>query len=186
MRVACIVFLVCLLLSAPLCTPSWSQIPHLGVKFTDEGWFQYYSECRGFLVADTLDVVATNFNMYMSTIEFGISPPVIHAYYNGDVHIPGALWIGNSVNYGVWITYPRPLNAFEPVVVMRIAVVWLCDTCNYMEEAVRVLPNFSSGLLRAVEWKTYRVAEFIGITSHICGMVATEQTTWGKVKALYR
>ena len=87
----------------------------------------------------------------------------------------------------MWITYPSPLNAFSPVVVMRIAIMWLYAGCEVgNEEFIRVLPNQSSGLLRAVEWETYRLVDGYGEISTICVYVGTEQTTWGKVKALYR
>jgi len=174
-------------LEAAQYTPSQAQIPSLRIAF-DEYYWSPHGFCRhGGIHADTIAVVARNFNMYMSTVEFGIEPPTINATYMGDVHLAGALALGSSTTTGVWITYPAPLNAFSPVVVMRIAIMWLCDGCDWgKEEFIRVLPNQSSGLLRAVEWETYRVVEGLGEISTICVFVATEPTTWGKVKALYR
>lgn len=177
------------LLMVSLGAPSWSQVPNLAVVFHGGRYPQkpQYDECRGWLVPDTLDVVAYHFNMYLSTVEFGIERPTIYALYMGDVHIPGALWMGRSFVEGVWITYPRPLNAFEPVVVMRSAILWVCNGCNHsVMDIIRVVPNQSSDLLRAIEWHTLRVVEGYGAWSYICGYVGTEQTTWGKVKALYR
>jgi hypothetical protein len=175
-------FLLC---TAPY-TPSGAQTPTLTIAF-DEIHFSPHGFCRGAFVADTIAVVARNFNMYMSTVEFGIEPPTINASYMGDVQVYGALALGNSVTTGVWITYPSPLNAFSPVVVMRIAIMWLCNGCGHDDaEFPWVMPNQTSGLLRAVEWETYRLVDGFGKISTICFFDATEPSTWGKVKALYR
>jgi hypothetical protein len=186
MRIAAIVVLVALALGV-FTTPSSAQVPNIQVYF-DDSYTRTQVFCRGIGVLDRWNVVANNFNMIMSTIEFAITPPPAGAAYTGDKHRPGALWLGVSPT-GVTITYPQPLNAFEPVYVMRYQVVWLCDIgdCDWEYFPVHVIQHPGSGLLQAVEHDTFRIVQGVGMTSFVCaGTFPTEETTWGRVKALYR
>lgn len=163
---------------------AFAQVPNVQVYF-DENLTQTQSNCGGFLVPDTLNVVANNFNMLLSTIEFSIIPPTTKALYVGDVHRPDALWLGSSPT-GVTITYSIPHNAFVPFVCMRYAILWLCDTCDAVSEPIIVGPEPFEGVVAAIEWQTFRKVVGVGMTSLICpGVISTEESTWGRVKALY-
>jgi len=169
---------------------AFAQIPNVQIYF-DDNLQQTQGYCKGFGVGDTLKVVCNNFGMFMSTIEFGIVPPTMYALGGGDVHIPGALWLGTSTNpvTGVTITYPIPKNAFGPFVCMGYSILWVCDVCP-PEPApvgvVKVIPNPASGKLQAIEWQTFRLVQGTGMTSTLCpGVISTEESTWGRVKSLY-
>lgn len=172
---------------------AFAQIPNMQVYF-DKNLQQTQADCKGFLYEDTLQVVCNNFNMLMSTVEFGIQPPTVNAYYNGDIIPAGALILGdNTANQGLVITYPLPRNCFFPFVACQLRITWLCDVCgqagppaSIFNEPIKVIPNQTSGLLRAIEYQSLRVIDVVGMTSTICPESnATEESTWGKVKSLY-
>lgn len=168
---------------------AFAQIPNMQIYFDDK-LQETQGYCKGFGVEDTLNVVCNNFNMFMSTIEFGIAPPTANAIALGDLHIPGALWLGSSTGAsGIVITYPTPRNAFDPFICMRYRIAWVCSDCDIdgVEGAtIQVIPNQYSGVVQAIEWQTYRLVQGVGMTSLLCpGVVSTEESTWGKVKSLY-
>lgn len=172
---------------------AFAQIPNMQVYF-DKNLQQTQADCQGFLVEDTLQVVCNNFNMLMSTVEFGIQPPSINAYFTGDIIPPSAIYLGDSsVNQGLVLTYPLPRNCFVPFVCSQIRIAWLCDTCgqtgppaSIFAEPIVVIPNQSSGYLRAIEYQSLRIVNVVGMTSLICpGEISTQESTWGKVKSLY-
>jgi hypothetical protein len=50
-----------------------------------------------------------------------------------------------------------------------------------------VAPHEYFGSIRAVRWPDYDIVEMVGMTSIVCRTpVEVEETTWGRVKALYR
>jgi hypothetical protein len=136
-------------------------------------------------VKDTLSVVANNFAMFMSTIEYSIQPPSVVATWSGDIHIAGSLFLGQSPT-GVTITYPIPRNAFFPAIVMYYEIIWLCAECNEEADPIIVKPHPGTNLLQAIEWQTFRTVDGVGMTSLACPPpISTEESTWGKVKSLY-
>jgi hypothetical protein len=172
---------------------AFAQIPNMQVYF-DKNLQQTQRDCQGFLVNDTCQVVCNNFNMLMSTVEFGIQPPTVNAYFLEDILPAGALKLGDtSVNQGLVITYPLPRNCFQPFVADQIVITWLCDVCGQVgppasifAEPIVVIPNQTSGYLRAIEYDSLRIIDVVGMTSLLCpGEVKTEDSTWGRVKSLY-
>jgi hypothetical protein len=164
-------------------------VPNITIYFDD-----LLQETQGFCEdhfvteTDQLYVVCNNFNMFMSTIEFGLDFNAPGALtYLGDVHLPGALALGTSPT-GVTITYPLPQNAFDPFICMLIDVLWLCDDCGVAGGpwALSIVPHPGTGVVQGIEWQTFRVVNGVGMTSLVCpGIISTEETSWGAIKALY-
>jgi len=87
--------------------PAPAQVPYVQIYF-DKELHQTQTYCQGLGVVDTFSVVAINFNMFMSTIEFSIDEPPTDLAWIGDLHLAGSLNLGQSPT-GVTITYPIPL-----------------------------------------------------------------------------
>lgn len=183
--------LAVVIVAAILCVGALSasaQVPNVQIYF-DKYLTATQGYCGGFGVKDTLSVVANNFNMFMSTIEYSIVPPAADAAWTGDIQVPGALFLGQSPT-GITITYPIPRNAFVACIVMYYEITWLCSDCDVDAPAhnvpIVVQGHPYNGLITAIEWNTYREVYGVGMTSLICPLgVSTEESTWGRVKSLY-
>lgn len=161
-----------------------AQVPNIQI-YMDKNLTETQGFCKGFGVKDTLRVVANNFNMFMSTIEFSIQPPAVVATWSGDIHRAGALFLGQSPT-GVTITYPIPLNAFLPATVMYYEIIWLCAVCNEEADPIIVKGHPYNNLITGIEWNTFREVYGVGMTSLLCPPpIGTEESTWGRVKSLY-
>jgi hypothetical protein len=88
---------------------------------------------------------------------------------------------------GVTITYQIPQNAFDPFICMKMNVLWTCDDCTALPvQPINVVPHESSGLVQAIEWQTFNAIGGVGMASAVCpGIVSTEESSWGQIKALY-
>lgn len=163
-----------------------AQVPNISIYFDDLLQNQQ-GECQGLGVQDTLYVVCNNFNTFLSTVEFAtqVNFPLI---YLGDVHNAGALFLGTSTT-GVTITYPIPQAAFGPFIAMRLRVLWQCDDCDLESippTPLAIVPHPGTGNIEGVAWQTFEVIPAVGMTSLVCpGIVSTEESSWGRVKALY-
>lgn len=156
--------------------------------------------CAGEDVLDTLLVRATNLNMWLSTVEFAVYFGTNDLLmYLQDIHLDGCLHLGRSyadgpggLIDGVTITYPMPLNAYSPVVVMRILVLSTCDDCSDVHpnepQVIAAVPHEGTGRIEVVRWPDYQVSELVGLSRLVCGehLISTEESTWGRIKALYR
>ena len=137
-------------------------------------------------VAQNLYVVAEDFGIWMNAIEYRISyPPQL--FWAGDNMIGDAISIGSSPA-GIGIAFPTPLKAFTKAVVQTATVIWMCDNCGppNLDAPVQVWGHPSTGLLRAVEWPNLNIVIGKNSTSFICYVHPVQETTWGRVKALYR
>lgn len=165
---------------------AFAQIPNVQPYF-DKNLTETQGYCQGFAVKDTLSIVCNNFNMFMSSVEFGITPPATDAIWSADIYLPGSLHLGQT-NTGTTISFNIPRNAFLPCIVMYYEITWLCTDCLLATPNVPivVIPHPGTGKLRAVEWQTFRQVNGVGMTALICPLgVGTEPSTWGKVKSLY-
>jgi hypothetical protein len=165
-----------------------AQVPNIQIYF-DDLLQATQGDCADHFSGelDQLNVVMNNFNMFVSSVEFGtdfgLNFPVT---WLGDVHNPGAINLGNSPT-GVAISFPIPQNAFGPFVCMRMSVLWQCDSCvGQPVQTIAVVPHPGTGFVRAVEFNTFRTVVGVGMTSAVCpGPVSTEESSWGQIKALY-
>jgi hypothetical protein len=193
-----VVVAIAIALSASLAS---AQTPFVAVTF-DNGYTQMDALCppdpSGTVFAD-LYVVAHNFNMWVSAIEYQISlPPSL--LFLGDFIGDNQLSIGASVT-GIGISWPLPANGFEALRCQRISILWQCQNVGTVEEPacvladgvtafndhlIHVLPYPTSGKIRAIRWPDEVEVLAIGLSSVICGdVIPVEETTWGGIKALY-
>jgi hypothetical protein len=64
-----------------------------------------------------------------------------------------------------------------------VVVEWNCIACERLADPIVVGPNPLTGVLGFNDgWHIYLA---LGLTAIICPTIATEETSWGKVKALY-
>ena len=103
-------------------------------------------------VAQEIYIVAHDFDAWLNAIEFKINyPPQL--LFLGDNIPPWHLSIGNSQD-GIAIAFPIPLNAYSPVLISTVTVLWMCDECLFSLYDTPVCFDVypSSGYLRAVRW----------------------------------
>ncbi|UCG53320.1 MAG: hypothetical protein JSW58_07140 [Candidatus Latescibacterota bacterium] len=142
--------------------------------------------CPGVGVLDTLYICLVNANAFVLAVEFSVSYcPALT--WLADLDTPpttfGTTPTGISIGFG-----STPKNGFSPISVCKVLVQWNCGPCDWYPDcpivvdkhpaSVRAYPSYVD--LYFVEYDT------IGLTSIVCPMtIATEESTWGKVKALY-
>lgn len=162
-----------------------AQVPYVQIYF-DQNFSQTGVPCPTEpvgTVQSTLYVVGHNFNCWIMAAEFAIDYSTKLTwegdFFDTDLHL------GNSPT-GVAIVWSLPKNAFGASLLMWAGVTWECDTCEGNENTpVVVMPFPDSGLVRAIRYPDEAVITAVGMTSLICPTVPTNETTWGKVKALY-
>jgi hypothetical protein len=168
-----------------------AQVPNIQVYF-DPAHTQTQRECGAPGTPDSLFVVMNNWNMNVTGVDFSISYPSVLIYL-GD-NLPDPLTqtkIGQSPT-GIAIAYANCcfLNGFESVEVLRPLVLWgPCDCADNTPKAVVVGGYTPLGKTQPSVVRKEDFQEFsgVGLTSLICpGAIATEPSTWGQVKALYR
>jgi hypothetical protein len=172
-----------------------AQVPNVQVYF-DPAFTQTQATCPDGppgSVATELYVVMNNWNMNITGVDFSISygPAVI---WLGD-NLPDPLTsvaIGASPG-GVAIAYANccAQNGFAAVLVLKPLVLWNCDCANAPIGGWPVVVGGYQPLGKtqpsAVRKEDFTEHSGVGMTSLICpGTIATEQSTWGQVKALYR
>jgi hypothetical protein len=170
-----------------------AQVPNVQVYF-DLAHTQTQASCPGGAPFSgppvELYVVMNNWNMNITGVDFSISyPPALQ--WLGD-NLPDPLTqvsIGNSPT-GIAIAYANccAQDGFQAVEVLRPLVIWgVCD-CDQPAQPVVVGGYTPLGKTSPTGVRKEDFEEFsgVGMTSLICGTVATEPSTWGQVKALYR
>jgi len=189
-----IIVLLVLFALAPRVT---AGTPYLQVYFDDE--FLYWSaNCPSApigTVFQTIYIVGHDFDAWLNAIEYRlVLPPQL--FFLGDVIPPGSLSIGTSPD-GIAIAFPVPLNAYSPVLVSRVSVLWMCDHCLPNQERPICFDVYpSSGYLRAVRWPDLSLIYGTSGSAVICATgpgpycadlpIPVERTTWGHIKAMYR
>jgi hypothetical protein len=171
-----------------------AQVPYVQVYF-DPALTQTQSDCQyqppfsGPPVE--LHVVFVNWNMNITGVDFSISYPPALQWLADNLPDPDTqVSIGQSPT-GIAIAYANccALDGTQPVEVLRPVVLWgVCD-CNQGPQNVTVGGYAPLGKTQPSAVRKEDFAEFsgVGMTSLICpGVIATEQSTWGQVKALYR
>lgn len=140
-------------------------------------------------VIDEVTVIAHNFNMWMTAIEYQIDYGPVLSFLADNVD-PSALVIGSSPA-GISIAWPIPQNAFGAFVTQTATVVWMCDDCGLWPDTPfpQVLghPFYSTGyIVEATRWPDVVIITGIGMASTICPVIIpVEDTTWGQLKSLY-
>ena len=164
-----------------------AQVPTVGIYFNEElTWAS--RPCQGTGVLDTVYVGAKNFNMWVSTLEFRVQFGGLNMTPISEVMIGTALRLGTVYGPGTTITWPTPRFGWNSFIVEKIAVIWQCDDCatSSWDDAIDVVPHATTGNLEAVEYLTFQIVPASGIGAVACGLVATEETSWGRIKAMYK
>jgi hypothetical protein len=130
----------------------------------------------------TIYFVATDLNMWMSGIEFSVSYPS-DVTWLGDTYF-STLHIGSSPD-GIAMTWSEPQNAYNPLLVMKANIIY---HASIYQNNIRIeaLPSPASGRLRAVRWPDNAEIDLSGGCVTFCGSIPIGETTWGRVKALYK
>jgi len=172
-----------------------AQVPNVQVYF-DPAFTQTQASCPDGppgTVATELYVVMNNWNMNVTGVDFSISygPALI---WLGD-NLPDPLTsvaIGQSPG-GIAIAYANccAQDGFQPILVLKPLVLWNCDCNSAPPGGYPVVVGGYAPLGKtqpsAVRKEDFEEFSGVGMTSLICpGTIATEQSTWGQVKALYR
>ena len=164
-----------------------AQVPYIQIYY-DEYLSQTVSRCPEVsFVTDTLYVVAHNFNMMMSSIEYRIEYAPGNAAFLRDLLEPGTSGAGHS-QAGIVVTFATPKDATPFVLVQAAEILWLCMECeNAGVSLFSVFPHPDSDKIQAARWPDGEMIEAVGLAAQICPLsVDIEETTWGGIKALYR
>lgn len=174
-------------LAGAMAVSASAQVPNVQVYF-DPAYSNTQTNCMP-AGPDTWYVVMNNWNMFVAGVDFSvIYPPAV--FWTGDALPDPATMasLGNSPT-GVAVAWNLPQNGFGPLLALKLNVFWgMCD-CNAGPQPVRVggYTPFGKTEPSAVQWPLYNEVSGIGMTSLICpGAIATDNKTWGGVKALYR
>lgn len=159
-----------------------AQIPYIAVYF-DPGFSLITKDCPGEGLADVWYVAGVGFNTLVTGAEFAIEyPPAV--LWVSDLNTP-PVTIG-STPQGISMGYSTPLNGYAPVGLCQVQVEWVCDGCAppFADNLVNVLTHPHTNFLG---WTDQEFTEWpaMGWTSMICVSTPTEETTWGRVKALF-
>lgn len=167
-----------------------AQVPNVQVYF-DAAHTQTQRDCGTANSIDSVYVVANNWNMNITGIDFSIAFPPSMIYLADNVPDPlTQTKIGNSPT-GVAIAYANCcyLNGFLSVDVLHTLFLWGPCDCSQGPKPVVVGGYTPLGKTQptVVRKEDFTEHSGVGLTSLICpGAIATEPTTWGQVKALYR
>lgn len=170
-----------------------AQVPYVQVYF-DAALTQAQSPCQP-QTGNPVDlhVVYVNWNMEMSEVEFSIAYPPSLIWVGDQLTDPGTqAALGTSpAPGGIAIATAGccPFDGFTPVVVLRPLVIWGPCDCNNGSQAMVVGGYQPLGKTQpsAVRRSDFQEFSGVGMTSLVCpDPIATEQSTWGQVKALYR
>ncbi|NIM20512.1 MAG: hypothetical protein GTO51_09825 [Candidatus Latescibacteria bacterium] len=159
-----------------------AQVPYVEFVFSHRGGSADCPPDPPGTVLDSAFVVANNFGMWMSAIEYGVSYPPEIIFLSDNTT---GLNIGSS-DVGISTAWPLPQNAFDPLIVNEVKFLWNCQGCPETNIPIPVGPNTATGFLQAVRWPDNGLVSAVGMTSLICSTIPIEETTWGNIKALYK
>jgi hypothetical protein len=173
-----------------------AQVPNVQVYF-DPGFSDTQASCPGGppgTVLSDVYVVMNNWNMNVTGVDFSISYPPSLIWLADNVPDPLTMaTIGQSPT-GIAIAWANccTQDGFLPILALIPAVLYGNCDCNSGPKPIVVhgyLHGMPGGKPGPTAVRREDFAEFpgLGMTSLICpGQIATEQSTWGQVKALYR
>ncbi|UCG52821.1 MAG: hypothetical protein JSW58_04510 [Candidatus Latescibacterota bacterium] len=188
---------------------SWpSPKPFIAVYFDEPGQIEAYpiapDPCPGVGVLDTLWVYLVNSNQMVNGVQFCIDYPPAITWLSDLWTQPVAVGATpcTSPAGGLSMGYdPRRLGFPDPpdrpygrIFICGVLVMWNCDDCgNFPDNLIVVRKHTFDGYPEPYPTFTQDQHPYppiqhycIGMTSVICpATIATEESTWGKVKALY-
>jgi hypothetical protein len=158
------------------------QVPYVMLYF-DDLYTVGSEDCPG-VVPDSAYIVVKNFNMYLQAIEYQVLYPAEMAWIGDDVG--DALAIGNTRD-GIAESWPLPQNAYVPFAVAKVKFMWNCTGgCPVKNIPIVIGSHPETFKLRALRWPDLAEITAIGMTSLVCATIPVEESSWGKIKALYK
>jgi hypothetical protein len=183
MRIATTVVLTLVVLALVGASVASAQTPFIAVYF-DENFTSQTKDCPGNGIPETLYVVLSNANSFVSGAEYRIAYPASMLFL-ADTNTP-PVSIGGTPT-GISLGFNLPQNGFFAVLLHTVSIFWNCSDCAVLNDPIQVFPHplNPSGNIQYTDWPNFDLFNAIGLTSQVCPTVATEETTWGQVKALY-
>ena len=161
---------------------SAQEVPYVMLYF-DDLYTVGSKDCPG-AQPDSAYIVVKNFNMYLQAIEYQVLYPPEMVWLGDDVG--DALAIGNT-SIGIAESWPLPQNAFVPYAVAKVLFMWNCvGGCPLTNIPITIVPHPETFKLRALRWPDLVEITAIGMTSLVCATIPVEESSWGKIKALYK
>jgi hypothetical protein len=131
-------------------------------------------------------VVAHNWNIWMTAIEYSIVYPPQIMFPTDILANDGWLYLGAS-QVGISISMPTPVSSWSDVLLETVRFIWNCSGCDVTDIEFRLEGHPDSHaypLIRAADF--YENEHFgQGTSLWICFTTPVEETTWGGIKALY-
>jgi hypothetical protein len=120
--------------------------------YFDQELTQVWEECPDAppgSVLDTLYVAISGFTSPVEGIEYRVLyPPEIT--WVGDVYSDRGLVIA-ATSYGISMAFFEPLDAYNPIIIQEIIIIWNCDECEpYNSIPIELTAHPATGYLRAV------------------------------------
>lgn len=170
-----------------------AQVPNVQIYF-DPAFTQAQTTCGTAGTLQDLYVVMNNWNFNITGEDFSIDYPAQMTWIADNLPDPlTTVTIGQSPTAlgGIAIAYANccAQDGFQAVYVLRPMILWGPCDCSQGPIPLVVRGYTPLGKTQPSAIRREDFAEFsgVGLTSLICpGFIATEQSTWGQVKALYR
>jgi hypothetical protein len=138
--------------------------------------------CPGIGVPGKLYLALSNANMFVTGVEFAVDyPPEIIVGGEFDLQ---PVTIGTTAT-GFSMAWANPQNGFQAVYICGVNFIWNCANCATTNIPITVVKHPISDVIEWVDFPGFVNHPAVGLTSLICATIPTEDTTWGKVKALY-
>ncbi|MHC4181681.1 MAG: hypothetical protein ACYSWU_29685, partial [Planctomycetota bacterium] len=131
---------------------------------------------------DSVFVVAQEFGSLITGLELAVNFPGTMIWL-ADVGTPPVTF-GDS-QAGISMGFPAPEDGFGRFAAYKIMFNWNCTGCGTTDDPAVVVPHPVSGFVGATGFPAFQPISAVGMTSLVCATVPVEDTTWGRVKALY-
>jgi len=137
-------------------------------------------------VVDTVYVVLNNAASLLTGAEFMVD------------YSPAMTWLGDSPNTdvavgssnsGISLGFNAPQNTADPVLLLKATVLWMCNDCSQTDIQVTVMPHPDTPGATSpqiVTFPGFNTTDAVGMVSMICSTLPVNESTWGRVKALYQ
>jgi len=177
-----LVLMVVALLATFVGTAS-AQYPYIQLFFINGKASSY---CNYVGQVDSAFAVARNWNMMIQGCVFRVSYPM-GVTWNSDEPAAGVVFVDGDTPSGISLFFNTPQNGYVPVTLCKVR--YTCDEdCTMMHDAqLKVIdhPVIVPGI-QCVRFPDFTEIGGYGMISIICpDLVPKEETSWGKVKALY-
>jgi hypothetical protein len=187
MRTATLIVFVLLVVSA---TAVSAQIPFIAAYFDHtyqteaQPPYPATDPCPGVGQLGELFIALVNANVFVSGVEFAVNYPPAITWLSDNETQPVTI---GTTPAGLSMGWSTPQNGFKAVFVCRVVFMWNCDSCDqqFLNNQIVVVPHPATFLVGYTDFPGFNQLNAVGLTSLICATIPAEETTWGKVKALY-